>query len=532
VFDGSVRADGKAFETECHKLLPPGEDELSSYCRPLCQSFREKLKTLTEATTTIPSGRMSDLLKRQAELLDELKKAQSEKAQCEKAHKSIKGFETEIESRKQDLTDRFADVREAEAALDDATWDVEDVQDSLTKEKEALDSLLETLKAAKVDVSDAEASLQELEEKETSVKTKAAETDKALAVVQTQLRAARDADKAMEELAAAVSVTTLKMRFHFEQSVLQPVTNMGLGHSVDLETLFFDNPSLFQSGGVLKTTVNALHRFCENTAMPSFMSVKDTVDLSPLCQIGDPCEISSELFQTVQELMASTIRRIEGIRSWFDPYKGQSGMSQTEVDSFTSAGEMKGLREYSAVWTKTKFSQYLKGGMAGGQFLTLMAKLKEIIEGLEASFHELVEKLRQFLEEAKAAGKLREAAEPKLKEAVGRLAASDSEKAVAEKKIQELEEASSTMEKNLEDLEGKVWAAWMAHDSAKEKLLQAHKDSTSLLEVASEEEDMLTRLEFESAEAKREISLLREKLDVVKRAHNDVSSRIAAYVPM
>lgn len=525
LFDGTVVSDSGLFLDDCKKLLP--EEDEGSYCGNLCQRYADEAQALSDATTGANIGASAELLTQQYDAQEALARAQAELQQCKQAHESIQGFEVEIDALKKEMNDRHGDCIRAEEALDDATRDLKDLEGLLAEEEEKLPAAIAMLEEVGVDVSAARTALEALQKEEGAVKVTVESADRRLAEVQQRLFAAKQADKVIEELRAAVSVTAMKMQLFFERAVLKPTRDVGLDESLDLDRHFFENPKLIKSAGVMKETVYALDRFCKVEAKPVFEAVKHKVDLSPLCAIGNPCDIKVELNKAVLDTMQAEIEQIDSVRSWFDPYKGLPGMTSDRVEQLVADGELRGLREYSQVYSTTKFSEYLRGWMLGGRHLALVAQLKDMIVVLEGTFKELITEMSHFTEKMEVSTRLRADAESKLQEVASRQGLAADKKAALEKQIRELDERSGSMAKLLDDLEMEVMLAWAEYDKAREKLLAAHQEATSFLETSADEE-MSAKLERQSADMQNEMLMLRGRLRIAKQAYEAVSSRITA----
>merc|ERR1719367_1756098 len=79
-----------------------------------------------------------------------------------------------------------------------------------------------------------------------------------LEAMKQRLRAAKNADKVVNELKSAVSVTAMKMQLFFDKAVGQPVRDVGLGEYVVFEEYFVKDPSTIQSAGSMREAVTSL----------------------------------------------------------------------------------------------------------------------------------------------------------------------------------------------------------------------------------------------------------------------------------
>jgi len=525
-FTGGIRLDGDAFLGRCEELLPPG-DGADSYCGPLCQGFKDIAQELSDASAGETAGKTSsDLEKEEAEKREALSKAQQELGQCKHARASIEGFKTQLEGLSKGIKDRFDDLRAAEMALEDATWDLEDLLDDLKEAEQGLAEALQVFEGAEAGVEDAKSSLQALQGEESRLTEKVKDNVQSLEAMKQRLRAAKNADKVVNELKSAVSVTAMKMQLFFDKAVGQPVRDVGLGEYVVFEEYFVKDPSTIQSAGSMREAVTSLDAFCKGEAKSAFDAVKSQVDLSPLCAFGEADDINSELGVAVTKRMNLLMEQMKKVQSWLDPYKGQVGMTAEKAQEKVDAGEPKGLREIMAVYSRTEFWKYLKEWELKGTFLALLDKLKVIVGSLDASVQKLNQDLENLKEQVKTTMAARDLAEGKLSDATKAQGLAADKKAEMEKTVADLKDQRAKQEADVSRFLAEFEHAKKMYEDAKATLLAAHKEGTSLLEFVAEE-DTSALLKAESVQAQQQMSLLQDALRDA-RSHSDaIEARIS-----
>jgi len=142
-----------------------------------------------------------------------------------------------------------------------------------------------------------------------------------------------------------LSLLLLKMDGYTEECVRDPVRNVGLSEETSVYDgeFFTRDVTTIPAKGERNAALAAFHNHTETTAKSIFAVVKDTVDLSPLCQqqAQVPCKKLLPQFKTEKN---SVVEFITGAQSWLDPFKGADVTKETEVPNFVGEGELPGLR--------------------------------------------------------------------------------------------------------------------------------------------------------------------------------------------
>merc|ERR1719323_2382264 len=514
---GNLRLDGAAFRDSCEKLLPSGED---SYCGPLCQSFKDMIQAVSDAAVGDVGGQGSDeLVKQETKKLEELERAKSEANKCKKAREGLLGFGGQLQELNTAQKDRLTDLQNAEWDLDDALWDLDDLEAELEKVEEALAT-------AGAELVDAQTALATVKEKEKSLQTRVSGMKEPLANLRHELEATKNADRVLIDLKSAVSATMMKMQLFFEFAVLEPIRFIGLDEDLLLSDYFPDDPSSIESASVLQGAVEALHDFCATDAIAAFNEVKDAVDLSPLCAFSAPDQIKSDLDTAVSERMEKIKDEIEWVQSWLDPFRDNGKMTAEEAARHVAGGEPKGLQEIIGVYKGTNFYQYLKEWRLGGQHLKLIDELKNVIDSLDKALQKLMKELEGLKSELAETAEARKAATEALDQATKAENVAAKTKATMEEKVKVLQDKSTKLNQKIEDLEAKVADAKKQYEKAKDKLVAAHQEGTSLLQ--SRKEDSLEALQAQGAKAWKRVALIERLLERAEESYRVAQGRLAA----
>jgi len=376
------------------------------------------------------------------------------------------------------------------------------------------------------DSQDAQTALATVKDKEKSLQTRVSSMKEPLANLRHELEATKNADRVLVDLKSAVSATMMKMQFFFEFAVLEPIRFIGLDEDMLLSDYFPDDPSSIESASVLQGAVEALHDFCATDATAAFSEVKDAVDLSPLCAFSAPDQIKSDLDKAVSTTMSNIKDQIKWVQSWLDPFKGNKKMTAEEAARLVAAGEPKGLQEIVGVYKHTTFFQYLKEWRLGGPYLKLIDELKNVIDSLDKALQKLMKELEGLKSELAETAEARKAATEALDQATKAENVAAKTKATMEEKVKVLQDKSTKLNQKIEDLEAKVADAKKQYEKAKDKLVAAHQQGTSLLQ--SRKEDSLEALQAQGAKAWKRVALIERLLERAEESYRVAQGRLAA----
>uniref|UniRef100_A0A7S1M830 Uncharacterized protein n=1 Tax=Alexandrium catenella TaxID=2925 RepID=A0A7S1M830_ALECA len=278
---------------------------------------------------------------------------------------------------------------------------------------------------------------------------------------------------------------------------------------------------------MVRETVDELDGFCKGDAQEAFHAVADQIDLSPLCRIGDTAGIKTELVKAVNGRVGSVRESIEKVKTWMDPFKGQEGITQTQVAEFVAKGEPEGLRRVMGVYSTAGFFQYLKGWEVRGDFLGRIAKLKQVIDALDSSVTALAGELKTFKDQYSATTTLREEAEKKLEKAVQVHGLAQGSKDKVESQLAEMRGRDGKLKQSIEELERAVELALKNWAAAKQMMVDAYSKATSFLELLPEGEPSAL-LEAKTARAQQQVAILRDELESARTARTAIRAKMAA----
>merc|ERR1719450_1493033 len=185
----------------------------------------------------------------------------------------------------------------------------------------------------------------------------------------------RAAEKFADEVKEKLSIMLMKMDGFAEECVREPVRNIGLSEETKVYEgeFFVEQVSQSPVTGDVKDALTAFHAYCEGTAKNIFELVKDTVDLSPLCDLQDEDKTMQEITSAVQQRKDAVVESIEKVQSWLDPFKGTEATKTNEIPDYVDEGEPMGLRRVMSLLpgdsSETFYSTYLKKWKKKGEFL-------------------------------------------------------------------------------------------------------------------------------------------------------------------
>eukprot|EP00418_Pyrodinium_bahamense_P015724 CAMPEP_0179124354 /NCGR_PEP_ID=MMETSP0796-20121207/58762_1 /TAXON_ID=73915 /ORGANISM="Pyrodinium bahamense, Strain pbaha01" /LENGTH=734 /DNA_ID=CAMNT_0020823013 /DNA_START=82 /DNA_END=2286 /DNA_ORIENTATION=- len=526
-FTGDVRLGSAPFLDVCSELLSC-QDEEPCYCPSLCQVFRDIAQEISDATAGANAGAtVEELMRQQKEKLEALEKAKQEEAECRQARETLGTFRAQMEELKKGVKVRFDDLRAAEEALDDAQWELADLEDLLAKEQDSAASALQALEKAGEEFEAARSAFEALQEQEAALGGQLNASKASLQAGRQELERAKSADRIVGDLKNLLSVTLMKMQLFFDEAVRQPVRSLGITEErALLGELFAADLSGLAAAGVMKTAVESLHTFCAVDAKEPFEAVKDKVDLSPLCEMGEVDAIDTDLTTAVATRVGTIVELLEEVRAWLNPFKDQKNMTNEKLKELHEAGEPSGLREIVSVYGETRFFSYLKDWKAGGRFLKLIAQLGEAVESLGVALKNMQEDLDKLKEEIQKTMAARQEAQEALEKAAMAVQLAEDTKAEIDRKVKELEEQGVEMKNEIAELEAQVAEARRKFEAAKNLLLEEHQKSTSFLQFWEEEDEAVDALRSETSQAHEQMVRFRIQALQAERVYNNAAARL------
>jgi len=489
-FNAGVESEVGRFTTVCEDYLgfqrtgDAKKDDMESYCDELCADLAQAAQDISN---TVAAGSMASVKKLEAELVREEQKKEnlySKQKLCEDAITRIDNFHTYMVTLAEDMTKKHQAIRKAEWALDDAQEIYDELTSKLLEQQATMDKAKAGLTDLGLAASDADNDLDMATAKFSDVSGKLQKADEKWKALLADLADIKAAEKYSDEVKQRLSLLLLKMDGYMEECVREPVRNIGLSEETkvyDGEFFTWDVTTL-PAKGDMNTALAAFHNYCETTAKGIFAVVKDTVDLSPLCELQPQEDTLQEIVTTIQDRKDSVVGAITGVQSWLDPFKGTDVTKETEVPNFVQEGEPLGLRRVMSTGLEEFYSGYLKKWKKNGEFLQLLASIAVLIDDLSQKLDKAAAALDEATQEAKEAQNQVEIATAAFRKAVE---AAEVEKQQLTDVVSSLEEQVKAAKLNLDDLEAKVAEAKKQWVISKETLVAKHAEVSSLAEKYS-----------------------------------------------
>lgn len=528
VFNGKVRMGQAPFLSTCNEMLPCGDDAgpTGCYCKQLCQLFRDKAQKVSDRTAGEHAGVCAKLEREAAEWEEELQKRKEEKEECAAARKELQTYAKQMKVLTDEADERFKALQKAQSMLDDAQWELGDLQDALDEEEAAAKEALEALEGANTDVAEAKEALEELEAQLEKQEEAMKDAMEALKDATDKLEKAKNADFAMRNLKELVSLAMLKMHLFFNEVVEQRLDSIGINLDLDINALFTENPDDVNSKKSVKTAVEAMHTFCAEDGKVAIDDMKEKVDLSPLCAFGSQEDIEKGIHEAALNAVQVVKERLEMVKEWINPYRGQADMSKEKADELVKQGEPAGLREVTSFFGDTSFYKYLENWKLGGPFLRLLQDLAETVGSLSQSVQDLHQETDDLKEQIRKTNAARDEAEAQLMKVTEAQGLAEEKKAEILKKVADLKEDSQSMEQAVTDYEAMVEEARKRYKAALDKIEATHKESTSFLESWSEGVEM-HRLRGDVNKARESMMTEKIQADLAEQAYRSILARLA-----
>jgi len=291
-----------------------------------------------------------------------------------------------------------------------------------------------------------------------------------------ELEALHAATVIASDLKERVSFLLLKMDAYTEESVRQPVREIGLSEETDVYTGFFERDvSILPEAGLVDSALGHFYGYCQNEAQPIFAKVMKYVDLRSLCDLAPEATTSEELLSAVQERSEATVESIHRVQTWLNPFKGTDLTKDTEATKYVNQGEPLGLRRIFSVYHTSGFHrEYLTHWKLHENFLKLLKKAKmqvSMVDKHVKSIQEKLVKLHTDLLQAQAQYKEAILALMSLEQTCTAL---QGEKETVQADLEALKAAHVHTQASLKDLEERVAQAVRQWEVAKKTLLADH----------------------------------------------------------
>lgn len=474
---GEFKSETKKFVSVCKDFLgAKDQDELDNYCVEVCSELAKVVQGLSDQSSN--SKKDTTILEKElAEKNKLLLDAQNKRRQCEKSKDNVEGFKSYLESLDAEIVLRHEAVRKAERELDSAQWALNDLEETLKTQKSKLDDAMKQLKDDTATVKTAKEALAALQKEEEDMVDLIGAAKRNLAELREELANMKSAANAVLEIKKYVSATALKMGYFVDLVVRKPVRDIGLVESTNVWDYFEEDVSAESCSATYKEKLSDFHQYCTGPAMEQFKKIKNFVDLTPICTLGDEEKIASEGDQAVQTRIGMLTKDMKETQSWLDPFKG-TAMTEEKEAEMVGQGEPEGLRQITGVYWRTQFyTGYLKEWKVGrGKFLGLLDALTKSVESLEADVLKEENSLSKLKEALDKTSTSREAAQKHLDAALADEQATLSGKEEVEQAIAALDEEILKAKNLLTDLEDILARAIEMYKQAKAELIRGHAE--------------------------------------------------------
>jgi len=485
-FNAGVESEVGRFTTVCEDYLgfqrtgDAKKDDMESYCDELCADLAQAAQQISNR---VAAGSMASVKKLEAEKAREEKKKEdlfAKQQLCDDAINRIDRFHNYMVTLAEDVSTKHKAIRTAEWVLADAQEMYDELAIKLLEQQKTMDKAKAGLTDLGLAASEADNDLDTATAQFSDVSGKLQKADEQWKALLSDLADIKAAEKYSDEVKQRLSLLLMKMDGYMEECVREPVRNIGLSEETkvyDGEFFTWDVTTL-PAKGDMKAALAAFHNYCETTAKGIFAVVKETVDLSPLCQLQPQEDTLQEIVTTIQDRKNSVVESITGVQSWLDPFKGTDVTKETEVPNFVGEGEPLGLRRVMSTGLEEFYSGYLIKWKKNGEFLQLLASIAVLIDDLSQKLEKAAAALEEATRQAQEAQNQVELATAAFRKAVE---AANLEKQEITNLVGDLEEQVRAAKLNLEDLEAKVAEAKKQWGISKTTLVASHAAATSSL---------------------------------------------------
>merc|ERR1740116_309839 len=485
-FNVGVESEVGRFTTVCEDYLgfqrtgDAKKDDMELYCDELCADLAQAAQQISNR---VAAGSMASVKKLEAEKAREERKKEdlfAKQQLCDDAINRIDSFHNYMVTLADDTTLKHKAIRTAEWVLADAQEMYDELAIKLLEQQKTMDKAKAGLTDLGLAASEADNDLDVAIAQFSDVSGKLQKADEQWKALLSDLADIKAAEKYSDEVKQRLSLLLMKMDGYMEECVREPVRNIGLSEETkvyDGEFFTWDVTTL-PAKGDMKAALAAFHNYCETTAKGIFAVVKETVDLSPLCQMQPQEDTLQEIVTTIQDRKNSVVESITGVQSWLDPFKGTDVTKETEVPNFVGEGEPLGLRRVMSTGLEEFYSGYLIKWKKNGEFLQLLASIAVLIDDFSQKLEKAAAALEEATQQAQEAQNQVELATAAFRKAVE---AANLEKQEITNLVGDLEEQVKAAKLNLEDLEAKVAEAKKQWGISKTTLVASHADAVSSL---------------------------------------------------
>jgi len=484
-----VQSEYKFFSEACEDNLgfqrtgDVVEDDLASFCDELCADMATAVQDISDQHS--PGGGDITKLLREKEKAKQKKQIQKDKKDaCTNAKTRIIAFKTYLEKLGATMSEKHKLFQKAEWAFQVAKMTLGKMTGALEDQKK----LMEKANSGLTDLGQAESSTKEgMETAQAALDVATSELEDATEKWKSlgaDLVAVRAAERYSDEVKQRLSKLLLSMDGFAEECIREPVRNIGLSEETDVYKgdFFKEKVGQLHASKDMESALAAFHRYCKNTASGVFDLVMETVDLTPLCDLGDQNETMEEITGAVQKRKDVVVKAITDVQSWLNPFKGTYVTRVNEKSDYVDQGEPLGLRRVVGPMSQGSpnifYSDYLKKWKKKGEFQELLAKITQAIVDLDDKVTAAADEMARLTTNS-------DQAQTTLSDATAAFLKAAQEHALEKQEVTEaltdLQQKVEQGKLSLEDLRRKVEEAKEAWKLAKENLLEKHAEETSSL---------------------------------------------------
>mmetsp|Transcript_46373 Transcript_46373/g.91980 ORF Transcript_46373/g.91980 Transcript_46373/m.91980 type:complete len:706 (+) Transcript_46373:48-2165(+) len=480
--NSEVKSEVGIFTSTCEDALGfvrtgnPEDDDLASYCDELCSELAKVVQDVSNARAAKDLSSLDRLKRALAKQRTAAEAEHLKQTECEAQWMRISDFKDYILGLQDDMSVKYKAVQAAQWALSDAQDVLAQAGAQLDAQQELAQSVSAKLHDLGQAVDSAQGAIAPASRMKDDIDIKAKATSDELDMLNGELEALRAAKMIASDLKERVSFLLLKMDAYTEESVRQPVREIGLAEETDVYNGFFERDvSIFPEAGYVDGALGKFYGYCENEAQRIFAKVMKHVDLRPLCDLAPEATTSKELLSAVQERSEATVESVQRVQTWLNPFKGTDLTKDTEATKYVDQGEPLGLRRIFSVYHNSGFHrEYLTHWKLNGKFLKLLKKanmqVSMVDKQVKRAQETLIEMQRDMLQ-----------AQAQYKEAIEALmslehssTALQGEKEAVQAELEKLKAAHIQAQTSLQDLEERVAEAVRQWEASKKTLLTEH----------------------------------------------------------
>lgn len=452
-------------------------------CDELCTQMSSNAQDSSDSYAGVKVGVSAAALRDQLQaLLAKLSYEESEKSECERAKDALKAFAEQLKAFSKNVKVTFNLRLAAKNKYEEALEEMDELEEKEGDISAQADEAKRQLEASAKEAEGATEAVLKMKKASKEAATEAEKAKKAAELAFDALEKATNAYAAVEEIKALVSQTMMQMQGYFDAAVAKPVERLGLHLNTDLKQYFDRVTGELSEKKDVDSTVLTMDRYCKTTALKAFERVKNTVDLTPLCEFGEVADITTAIDRMVTARRDDVRGSLEQVQAVITPYRGTQ-ITDKELQKRLSEGEPLGLREVMTVYGDTGYYRnYLKHWKSNtqGSYVTLCKDLYSKVAALETHKQNMIKANDEMQKALAKANQDVKEAQAKLKQALSTKSIDQQKKQALDLELQKQEEAISAQQSMLDELLRKLKAAEQAYAEAQKALTAAHAEGTSM----------------------------------------------------